>query len=76
MTTDQSPFNLDDDERVIKVLAQFAFAAWQTSKARAGAEAAAQTQPQRTFDSTAANETIAAAYQTVQMYRRAATAQS
>ncbi len=65
-----------EDERVIKALAQFASAAWQTSKARVGAAAAGPAQPQRTLASTAANETIAAINQPVQTYRRAATAQS
>lgn len=47
-----------EDERIIKILAQFASAAWQIWNARASAEAAAQTEQQRTLESAAANEAL------------------
>jgi signal transduction histidine kinase len=47
-----------EDERVIRVLAQFASVAWQLSKARASSEAAAISEHHKTRELAAANEAL------------------
>ena len=49
-----------EDERIIKTLAEFASASWQLWKARADAEAAAQKERQRIVELAAANEGLEA----------------
>jgi len=47
-----------EDERIVRTLAQFASAGWQLWKARATAEAAAQTEQQRTLELAVTNEAL------------------